>query len=312
MNFKHDALSFKEINLITAEKNCIMNVSEIAALNYPNSIRRRIKFFLRVLLYGKKPLSKIESIFNHPKLNRIIIENPSQYTKIFRPYLHHGLTINDRVSSIKNHHDFIKKHWNKKLINAVYCDKWMPLAEVAFDEQSHFFVGLQQCGGTQYENESEILVGLFGSKKIMSLCFNFTVDKNGEAGIFISSLQGSNKKEFPGLNEAIKNFTKKTGGMRPHAFLIFVLTVIASVYDLKKIQALRQDSHIKRKRIKTNFDAVWLDFGGELINNTTYFIPLNYERKSIEDIKANKRSMYKNRYKILNDVEQQIKVALQN
>ena len=288
----------------------MLNISEIAALNYPNSIRRRIKFFLRVLLYGKKPLAKIERIFNHPKLNRIITENPSQYTKIFRPYLRNGLTIDDRVLSIRNHHEFIKQHWNTKLINAVYFDKWMPLAEIAFDEQSHFYIRLQQCGGTQYESESEILVSLFSHQKIMSACFNFTIDENGKCGIFISSMQGSSKKDFPELNDVIKDFTKKTGGMRPQAFLIFALTVIASSYDLKKILALKTDSHLKRKRIKANLDSFWSDFGGELINKTTYSIPLAYERKLIEDVRSNKRSMYKHRYKVLDDVEQQIRSAL--
>lgn len=290
--------------------SCIMNVSQIATLNYPNSIRRRIKFFLRVLLYGKKCLAKIEAIFNHPKLNRIIIENPSQYTKIFRPYLYRGLKINDRILSIKNHHEFIKQRWNTTLINAVYHEKRMPLAKITFDEQSHFYIVLEPCGGTQYENESEVLISLYCHEKIISICFNFTMDENGDDGIFISSMQGSSNKNFPELKNMIKEFTKKTGGMRPQMFLIFALTVIASFYNLKKILALKTNLHLKRKRIKANPDAFWADFGGKPANKTVYSIPLIYERKSIESVRTNKRSMYKHRYHLLDNVEQQLRLAL--
>lgn len=287
-----------------------MNVSEIAVLNYPNSLRRRIKFFLRVLLYGKQCLKKIEAAFNHPKLNRIIVENPSQYTKIFRPYLHRGLKINERIASIHNHHVFIKKEWSATLINAVYHEKRMPLAEIFFDEKSHFYIVLEPCGGTRYENEGEILISLFCHEKIISICFNFSINENGERGIFISSMQGSSNKHFSELNNIIKDFTKKTGGMRPHMFLIFALTIIASQYDLKEILALKTNSHIKRKRIKANMDAFWADFGGKSINETVYSLPITYERKSIESVRTNKRSMYKYRYQVLDNVEQQIRQAL--
>ncbi|MCX7120700.1 MAG: DUF535 family protein [Gammaproteobacteria bacterium] len=287
-----------------------MNVSKIAALNYPNSARRRIKFFLRVLLNGKKCLQKIEDIFSHPKLNQIIIDNPSQYTKIFFPYLYRGLKINDRISSIRNHYQFIRKYWNKKLTNAVYHKKQMHLAEISFDQDARFYIALEQTGGTRYENESEILISLFAQEKIISVGFNFTVNENGDSGIFISTMQGSSRKDFHELNHIIKDFTKKTGGMRPQMFLIFALTVIASSYNLKEILALKMNSHIKRKRIKANMDAFWDDFGGKPANENFYAMPLTYERKLIEDVKTNKRAMYKHRYKVLDNVEQQIRLAL--
>lgn len=287
-----------------------MNVSQIAILNYPNSFRRRIKFFLRVFLYGKKCLEKIESVFNHPKLKRIITDYPSQYTKIFRPYLYRGLKINDRILSIKNHHEFIKTRWNTKLINAVYHEKRMPLAELTFDPQSPFYIVLEPAGGTQYENEGEVLISLYCHEKIISICFNFTIDENGDCGIFISSMQGSSNKNFSALKNIIKEFTKKTGGMRPQMFLIFALTVIASSYNLKQILALKTNWHLKRKRIKANMDAFWADFGGKPANKTVYDIPLVYERKPIESVRTNKRSMYKHRYEVLDNIEQQIRSAL--
>lgn len=286
-----------------------MNVFEIAAINYPNSIRRRIKFFLRVMLYGKKCLTKISGVFNDSRLKNIILKNPSQYTKIFRPYLHKGLGINDRILSINNHYEFIKKHWNKKLLNAVYNEKWFRLAEIVFDEQSHFHIVMQQSI-KQYENEGELIIGLFNHEKILSICFNFTIDKNGDGGIFISSMQGSSKKDFPETKDTIKEFTKNMGGMRPQALLVFVITIIASSYHLKKILAVKTASHLKSKRIKTHLDAFWADLGGEPVNKVAYSIPLSYKRKPIENIKTNKRAMYKRRYNMLDHLEKQIRLSL--
>lgn len=286
-----------------------MNISQIAILNYPDLPRRRIKFFLRVLLNGKKPIAKIERTFNHPKLKRILHDNPSQYTKIYHPYLYRGLKINDRVLSVNNHYEFIKKQWHQKIIDAVYSESGFLLAEMIFDKQV-FSIVLQKCSGTRYESESEIIINLISEQeKIMGICFNFTIEQNNDAGIFISSMQGSS--DHHSLNhQIIKEFTKKTGGMRPQSFLLYALTVIASVYQLKDIHALKTNSHLKRKRIKTNYDTFWNDFGGESINETVYSIPLIYERKPIEDIKTNKRSMYKRRYDLLDEVGQQIQNAL--
>lgn len=289
-----------------------MNVSEIAILNYPNSLRRRVKFFLRVMLYGKKCLTKIENVFNHPKLHRIIIDNPGQYTKIFRPYLYKGLRMQGRILAINNHHDFIKKQWDTKLIYSVYQKKCFPLAEIKFDQGSSFSILLEPTGKTRYESEGEVLISLFSKEKIISACFNFTRNKKGEAGIFVSSMQGSSNKEFTDLNTVIKDFTKKTGGMRPHMFLLYALTVIISIYDLKIFLAIKTDAHLKSKRIKANVDSFWSDFGGEIANKFSYALPLTYQRKPIEEVKTNKRAMYRQRYQILDSVEQQIRSALNN
>lgn len=287
-----------------------MNLSQIALLNYPTLPRRRIKFLLRVLWNGRKPIANTARTFNHPKLKRILDENPSQYTKIYHPYLYHGLNINDRVLSIHHHYEFIKKQWGTKLINSVYSENGLHLAKMVFDERV-FSVVLQKCSGTRYESESEIIINLFSEQeKIMGICFNFTIDEQNDAGIFISSMQGSSDHHSSEHNQIIKEFTKKAGGMRPHAFLIYALTVIASAYQLKRIHALKTNSHLKRKRIKTNYDGFWADFGGESISETVYSIPLTYERKPIESIKSNKRSMYKNRYHLLDEVEKQIRYTL--
>ncbi|OGT32609.1 MAG: hypothetical protein A3C44_04425 [Gammaproteobacteria bacterium RIFCSPHIGHO2_02_FULL_39_13] len=287
----------------------IMNVFEIAALNYPGSIRKRIKFFFRVMLYGQQCVTKISGIFNDPRLKQIILKNPSHYTKIFRPYLHKGLRINDRVLSINNHYEFVKKYWNAKLMHAVYHEKWMRLADISFDKESQFHIVMQQSS-KQYENEGELIIGIFNHHKIISVCFNFTKNKNGDRGIYISSAQGSSKKDFPETKDTIKYFTKNMGGMRPQALLIFVLTVIASTYRLKNILAVKTASHIKCKRIKTNLDVLWADMGGTPLDKISYSLPIHYQRKSIDNIKTNKRAMYKRRYAMLDQVENQIRCSL--
>lgn len=123
-------------------------------------------------------------------------------------------------------------------------------------------------------------------------------------------MQGSSNKDFTELNTVIKEFTKKTGGMRPHMFLLYALTVIISIYDLKNFLAIKTDAHLKSKRIKANGDSFWVDFGGEIANKVAYTLPLTYQRKSIESVKTNKRAMYRKRYQILDSVEQQIRSAL--
>ena len=58
-------------------------------------------------------------------------------------------------------------------------------------------------------------------------------------------------------------------------------------------------------RLLFDYDAFWADNGGALKQNYWY-IPNTIERKSMDDIPSKKRSMYKKRYEMLDNIKQQL------
>jgi uncharacterized protein VirK/YbjX len=55
-----------------------------------------------------------------------------------------------------------------------------------------------------------------------------------------------------------------------------------------------------------NYDDIWKDRGGWQIANTHYILPTTPGRRSIDDIPSKKKNMYRKRYDMLDDFEQQL------
>jgi uncharacterized protein VirK/YbjX len=93
--------------------------------------------------------------------------------------------------------------------------------------------------------------------------------------------------------------------------LTFALQRVATHYGLKEIKAVTTEGHVynadaKGKRIKTDYNGFWEEAGGEMSDDGFYLLPLTEERKSMEEIKSNKRSMYRKRFEMMDDIALQI------
>lgn len=289
------------------------NLYEIAKLIYPSSARKRARFMFKSTVRGRRYVDGIAVLFEDSKLKPIIEANPKQYEKIFRPYLFSTLNLRDRLKYIEAHYDFTAKRWSEKLIKAVYVDRLFELAKMQFSDDENDFVKISLSREPSFANEGEIFIvasdGL--GRMIFSLNFNFTKTDNGD-GLFIGCMQGpagENGKEL------VRDFTKKMQGLRPHHLMVFILQVIASFYGLNEIKAVSTQGHVynansKGKRIKTDYNGFWEEAGGEMGDDGFYILPLSEERKSMEEIKSNKRAMYRRRFEMMDGMAEQIKGAL--
>ena len=283
-----------------------MNIFLIAAQAFPDSIRKKIKFLILSFFYGRDYLQRFEEIFISLGLNKILLDNPRQYGKIFRPYLRRGLKVSERILYIRNHYEVTKKYWNENLIKSVYYDRKLVLCGC----QESIFVALSR--GRGYEKEGEVSLGIFNPQKVLSINFNFLIDKNAKNEILIGCMQAASNSGLD-TQENIRNLTKKMHGMRPQAILIAILSEIAILHEVKKISAINALSHVRGKRIKTNLDAFWRDLGGGMVEEGLYSLPISYQRKKIESVPSKKRSMYKKRYLMLDDLLSQVRrVFLEN
>lgn len=73
-------------------------------------------------------------------------------------------------------------------------------------------------------------------------------------------------------------------------------------------------SALKKERIKAILliiKKIWLENGGKLvkINNHLYY-ELSHKRKNLEEIPSSKRSMYKKRFAILEEIKQALDQSL--
>lgn len=67
----------------------------------------------------------------------------------------------------------------------------------------------------------------------------------------------------------------------------------------------------KVKRFYTNYDEIWLEHKGVLDAATGFYeLPVTANRKQMSVIASRKRSMYRQRYEMLHEIEKLVKKAL--
>jgi hypothetical protein len=104
-------------------------------------------------------------------------------------------------------------------------------------------------------------------------------------------------------------------GMRPKAMVLFALQHLAQAWNLTSLRAVSNGTHIyrslqKRKTINADYDSFWIESGGELQPDGIFNLPISPQVRDIADIKPNKRSMYRQRYALLDKLGQDIRAAM--
>ena len=124
--------------------------------------------------------------------------------------------------------------------------------------------------------------------------------------------------EFPkrrngNAKELIKETTKLAFRYRTKNLVIYMIMALARCIELKHIYAVSNEgyyanNHVRiDRKLKTDFGAFWEELGGHVMDDRRFYeIPLNETRKTMEEIPARKRAIYRKRFAFQDDVEEQI------
>ncbi len=133
---------------------------------------------------------------------------------------------------------------------------------------------------------------------------------------FIGGLQGAPKDIGPNL---IRDATKACYGLFPKRIVFEVLCSLMSCCGITNILAVSEQSHVfrqlryrykKRKSFVAIYSDFWESVAGRPIGNL-YQLPIGVERKTFNDLASKKRSEYRKRYALLDQIHEVIRVVLQ-
>lgn len=120
--------------------------------------------------------------------------------------------------------------------------------------------------------------------------------------LLIASIQGPSSGN---AQELVKQATKALHGMRPMFMLVNGFKMLAEKWqcELVGIPHKAQGKYLlsARSKILFNYDEFWQENQGEYRHNY-WQLPLHIERKQLEDIASKKRSMYRKRYEMLDQM----------
>ena len=140
------------------------------------------------------------------------------------------------------------------------------------------------------------------------LVYLLTFAKLGDA-LLIAVVQGPN---FEGSKEMVKQLTKSCHGLRPAYLMVETMKSLTKILGYEKLLGIPQkyqnkSRFIQSKQYTVDYDAIFGESGGEL--KDYWELPLEMDR-NLDDIPSKKRSMYRKRYAMLDEITLTIKDTL--
>lgn len=275
-----------------------------------NTLKKKIKYVFRNLIYYKYTKKLASFIMNDKFLNENIYKYPVLCSKIHRPYITNSIKQQKKVNIITSSYNFINNFFKEDFLNELYKNGSCKICEIEGKNEEKLFFYFKIYTDFEKEGEFNIICNNREGVQISKLTFSFNENK-----LIIGGLQGMQKD---GNTEEIKKITKNFYGEFPKKMTIEVLYSLFP--ELEKI-AVGNDGHIylslrykykSSRKISADYDEFWESLGSKKVDSIFWLLPKELVRKKIEDIPSKKRSQYTNRYKVLDTLEENIKIFLAN
>ncbi|WP_186174855.1 VirK/YbjX family protein [Vibrio jasicida] len=265
----------------------------------------RAKFIARALFY-RKSFNYLADNIEASLLEMLCSRTHRFLEKPFRPYIIKNSPAIDRSELVVDHYNIVSKLLSSELIEQIYTDaKGQTLMTFEIDE---ILYTVRLVYEARYQKEGEMSLVLHSEEDGNFYTISFTLGhENGARCIMIGGLQGPRSNETSSAK--IKKLTRKLYGQRPKSLMVSLLTILAQIWDVETILAVKTDSHTyaarrySKGRIKTDYDALWQELGGIEFDRNFYSLAVNAPRRDIEDMSRSKRSMYRRRYEWLDNTK---------
>ncbi|AKO45558.1 VirK/YbjX family protein [[Haemophilus] ducreyi] len=218
-------------------------------------------------------------------------------------------------------HRFLDKRWNAEQRLTAICDNLTFLTQKFATQQTPL---LQQkiCFGEVAEdfaiylniNEQQPMEGFWAlelrQQSTQSLIYLLTFGKVAD-DLLIAAIQGTNTENG---KDIIKQLTKQYHGLRPAYLMVEVMRLLTQALGYKQLLGIphkyqNKSRLIQSKRYFVDYDTIFRESGGYL---TKYWqLPLTID-KDLTHIASKKRSMYRKRFAMLEQLAQQINTLFAN
>ncbi|EBE9928058.1 DUF535 domain-containing protein, partial [Salmonella enterica] len=271
----------------------------------------RLMYLLRCLINPFSSVRFYHELCSLKSINKILEIQPTLPAKIHRPYLHKGRGAGIRRKNIIEHYRFIQNlplEYQKFL----FPNRDVLLIRFTGKKGEDFYI---YCSTGGFDREGELMLSLcFNEIPVARLSFSIIPTSKGYCA-FIGGLQGAPKDIGPDL---IRDVTKSCYGLFPKRIVFEALCSLMSCCDITDILAVSEKSHVfrqlryrykKHKFFVAKYSDFWKSVSGRPYGNL-YQLPICVERKSFNELASKKRSEYRKRYALLDQIHEEIRGLL--
>jgi uncharacterized protein len=238
-------------------------------------------------------------------LDRIMRQRPEFIGVLLWPYVSAFFGTGERLRRVIGHYEVVDRlgptfHFDcdERLV-LLELDEIMPGLRLVLDQPIWFL------------REGGLVLNLFiDSFRAFSLAFSLRREEDGEMTAWIGGVQGRNRDD---MLETYRTLTKLLHGLRPRDFLLEVLKMLLRQLAVARLFAVKDTARHHRhpffggmKQATQNYDEIWTDRGGVVVDASFFELPLSAERRDEATIKPNKRSMYRKRFDFLDAVDAEL------
>lgn len=252
---------------------------------------KRLRYNLRSFLH-RRWIRKFESFVNqHPSLINLLNERVDYSYPLACRFLDKRLTTSQRFEAICENLLFLPEKLTA--LSTPLWEKPLSFGEVIPD----FEMTLSMT--THQPMEGYWVLELW-HKPRNELVYLLTFAKLGDA-LLIAVVQGPN---FEGSKEMVKQLTKSCHGLRPAYLMVETMKALTKILGFKTLLGIPQkyqnkSRFIQSKHYTVDYDAIFSESGGQL--KDYWVLPLE-EVRNLDDIPSKKRSMYRKRYAMLDEL----------
>ena len=269
---------------------------------------RLLIFLVRGMLHHNK-LSHLDAFFDSmPELRQIADSYPYVYEQPTRAFFYKDSTFDERVQLVEHHMQFLLETLRPEVAVGLYQGKGQLLWE------QELAGAATQCylsfhPGQRKEGLMSIWLQWTGAS-LYQIMFWFDKDKQGAWSCYIGAMQGPNMED---ARDVIKKMTKACFGFRTKNLILYLLQAFVRPLGIQHIYAVTNEgyyaqNHVRRDRkLKTSFSDFWLEAGGKHTEDFRFDeLPLVEPRKAIEEVKSQKRNLYRKRYALLDGIQETV------
>jgi len=288
-----------------------------SALHAHESSRRRIKKSLRwALLAAFKPRFSVEwfNWVRKPELQPFLEVNAYLALRPLHAYLSTRWNCRGRFKVIRDTYDLVLNHGGA-VRQALLNPEGIVLARLEMPRLGLIEFGMCSDYGFRREGEFALAMRTQGPPDyLMALAFGMERTGNDQWTCYIGAIQGR------GGLEIMRETTKAMHGMRPRCLMVFLVQEVARALGAESVLGASNAIHVSRKKhlvhlpfrhaIPFDYDAFWTEYGAVHDSQGWFHLPTLLTRRSCCAIKPNKRSMYTNRYRMLDELAEQIRRSM--
>ncbi|WP_370964514.1 VirK/YbjX family protein [Enterobacter wuhouensis] len=272
----------------------------------------RLKFWLRSMLFWSSTHRMLDALSRRDDFDRLLASQITLPSKTHRQYLMRGMNANARADAIIHHYQWIDSLKDADLVNALTGPTERSIVE--FHAKDGVTYNVNAMNASKAEREGECTLWLRDSENTLLASLTFCVAReNGQPVLIIGGLQGPRRSVS---RDTIKLATRACHGLFPKRVLMEILFQLATLSGIKAIYAVSDEGHIfralryrlsKGRHFHASYDEFWASIEGKKLSAFRWQLPLQMERKSLEEIASKKRAEYRRRFELLDEIEASMK-----